>query len=97
MDVKEAVVTAKTYIADLFDEEGITDISLEEVVLDELSGDWKVTSRLYPPREPASSQGAAILVRPLNRLNRSYKVVRIKESDGSVISVTDRLLAERPD
>ena len=43
MDVKEAVLTAKRYVADVFADEGIADIGLEEVEFDEASDVWMVT------------------------------------------------------
>ena len=97
MDVKEAVGIAKSYIAELFGDEVITDIGLEEVVLDELSGDWKVTIGFARRWNRASAPGTPVIVRRLDSLERSYKVVRIKDSDGRVISLTDRLLVERSD
>ena len=42
MDVKEAVGLAKRYVVDLFSDEEITDVGLEEVVFDEPAGDWRV-------------------------------------------------------
>ena len=51
MDVKEAVSIAKRYVTDLFAEEAITHVGLEEVVFDEQSGDWKVTIG-FSPLEP---------------------------------------------
>ena len=94
MDVKEAVRTAKTYVTDLFADETISNVGLEEVVFDELSGDWKVTigfarhwNQLAAVLGSAGSAGRG----------RSYKVVRIKDLDGHVISLTDRQLVERSD
>ena len=43
MDVKEAVRTAKEYLAELFAEETITDVGLEEVVFDDASNEWNIT------------------------------------------------------
>lgn len=97
MDVKEAVGTAKSYVADLFDDEVITQIGLEEVVLDELSGEWKVTVGFARAWNQTDTTNAPTLIRRLNPRERSYKVVRIKDIDGRVISLTDRLLAESPD
>ena len=51
MDVKEAVAIAKRYITDLFADEGIAHLGLEEVLFDEWSGDWKVTIGFAPPLE----------------------------------------------
>ena len=43
IDVKEAVRTAAKYLADLFAEEDISDIRLEEVQLSEDGQTWNVT------------------------------------------------------
>jgi hypothetical protein len=93
MDVKEAVGMAKSYVADLFADETLTQVGLEEVVFDELSGDWKITIGFAPlwnqPSPLPTFLGA--------RAARSYKVVRLKDHDGQFVSLTDRLLAERTD
>ena len=94
MDVKEAVGTAKTYVVDLFADEAITYVGLEEVEFDELSGDWKVTIGFS---RPWNQLNAVVTALAPDRHGRAYKVVRIKDRDGRVISLTDRLLAERPD
>ena len=95
MEVKEAVGTAKEYVADLFADEMITHVGLEEVVFDEVSGDWKVTIGFTPSWSHASATLSSVV--GLVRNNRSYKVVRIKDRDGRVISLTDRLLFETTD
>ena len=94
MDVKEAVGTAKTYVADLFADEEIAHVGLEEIVFDELSGDWKVTIGFS---RPWSQFNAVVTALDPDRHGRAYKVVRIKDCDGSIVSLTDRLLVERPD
>lgn len=95
MDVKEAVGTAKEYVADLFADEAITHVGLEEVAFDEVSGDWKVTIGFTPNWSHASAVLSSVI--GPDRHNRSYKVVRIRDHDGRVISLTDRLLVERTD
>lgn len=92
MDVKEAVSTAKGYVAELFAEEGMTDLGLEEVVFEEVSGDWKVTVGFSRSWKQLSGLSAALA--PGVR-NRSYKVIRIRDQDGHVISLTDRQIAGR--
>ena len=37
MEVKEAAQTAKVYLLDIFEDEDISDLGLEEVIFDELS------------------------------------------------------------
>lgn len=89
MDVKEAVQVAKNYILELFEEEGIVDVGLEEVDFDQSdsqSDNWVVTigfSRSWN-RSIGSVLGG--------QTSRSYKAVRIQDEDGRVLSVKDRTL-----
>ena len=90
MDVKEAVRTAKEYIAELFDSEEITFVGLEEVVYSEESDSWNVTigfSRPWNNRNAIVHSGSDF------RTVRSFKVLRINNSSGSVESLTDRILS----
>ena len=87
MDVKTAVAMAKKEISDLFAEEGIRNLGLEEVEFDDKDRAWRITigfSRPWdlPVRPFASLAGAE---NPHGR--RSYKVVLIGDADGRVISV----------
>ena len=85
MDVKEAVQVAKNYVIELFGEEGISEVGLEEVDLDQ-SNNWIVTIGFSRPwdRNIDSVLGG--------RVSRSYKVIRIQDGDGKVLSVKDRTL-----
>ena len=51
MDVKEAARMAKDYLANVFSEEEITHIGLQEVDFDEVSKTWKVTVGFFRPWE----------------------------------------------
>lgn len=94
MDVKEAVVTAKSYVRDLFEGESIMDVGLEEVKFDEHEGSWVVTVGFFRPWDneysTSRSPGTALFrdERPL----RSYKVIHIADADGRVLSLVDRVL-----
>ena len=90
MDVKEAVKKAKSHMIDLFDDEEIADVGLEEVELDETSNTWNITVGFSRPwhRRTQDPMTAALL--PAYR--RSYKVVRINDDSGKVISIMDRIL-----
>lgn len=95
MEAKEAVTTAKGWIADLFDDEDISDILLEEIVRRQDSPPgWRVTIGFNrpTPRRVTRSPVVEALSPPRNRV---YKVVAIDDEDGNVISVEDRLLPER--
>ena len=89
MDVKQAVRKAKEYVASLYDDEDITDIGLEEVEFEELSGHWRVTIGFSRPWDRAITVG--ILQIQDFRRRRSYKVVSINDSDGETTSLQDRI------
>ena len=86
MDVKEAVAAAKKYIAELFAQENITRLGLEEVEFDEQEGEWRVTVGFSRPWDAPSA-----LLSITQQLNspRSYKVVRISDA-GAALSVKNR-------
>lgn len=90
MDVKQAVRTAKTYLADLMADENIENLGLEEVQFDEAAEQWKVTVGFSRPWDRKSSLAAALT--EYGRSDRSYKVVSINDADGRVESLKDRIL-----
>ena len=87
MEVKEVVAIAKNYTTDLFVDEQISDLGLEEVEYNELSGEWLVTLGFSRPWEKIAGFWS-VTQSPQQR--RSYKVVRISDENGRVISVKDR-------
>ena len=91
MDVKEAAKTAKDYVIDVFGDEDIQHVGLEEVKFDDISKAWDITIGFSRPWDRS---GLAILPNPAHR---SYKVVRIKDSDGQITSVTHRVLLAAAD
>lgn len=95
MDVKEAIAKAKTYVGELFAEDGISDVRLEEVEHDESDRSWNVTLGFLRHRE-ASTASFSELATTLNALaarRRVYRVVRVREADGAIMSVKHRDLA----
>ena len=101
MDVKESTQTAKRYIAEVFSDENIRDIRLEEVELDDASGVWRITvSFLRPaqaPEQPGRSaiEGLALGIGVRSRpLRRAYKVVEIDDGSGRVRAVKHRVLED---
>ena len=89
MDVKEAAQTAKEYVMDLFSDEEITHVGLEEVEFENASQDWKITIGFTRPWDIKSPLLTAL---GDQRAARSYKVIRISDDDGEVRSVKDRVL-----
>ena len=70
MEVKEAVLTAKRYVADVFADEVVTDVGLEEVEFDEESDVWVVTIGFSRPWDQKQGLGGALAGQ---RPARSYK------------------------
>jgi hypothetical protein len=87
MDVKEAVVAAKQYIGEIFGAEGIRNLGLEEVEFDEPANEWRVTIGFSRPWDAAGP--VSVMFTP----SRSYKVVRISDKSGKVVSVKNREVA----
>ena len=89
MDVKEAVKIAKGYVLDVFSEEGIFNLGLEEV---ESFGDtWQVTLGFSRPWNTVRSTMNIITGEAAPR--RSYKIVSISE-EGRILSVKQREKSE---
>ena len=87
LNVKEAVKQAKAYVADLFAEEGITNLGLEGVEHDDGARMWVITlgfnrSIQSPFAELLGTVG-----------QRSYKTVRLLDVSGEVVSVMPREIA----
>ena len=82
MDAKEAAKAAKDYVLDVFGDDDIYHVALEEIKYEGTR--WKVTVGFYP--------GWARTALPLipNPKQRRYKVVNIRDSNGEVLSVTHR-------
>lgn len=96
MEVQDAIRTAKTVVANLFESEGATNIGLEELEYDDENDAWNVTvgfSRLWDRPslgvvEAVRVAGAGIDPRPTPR--RTYKIVSLAKDDGKLISITNR-------
>ncbi|MYB48922.1 MAG: hypothetical protein F4X72_06575 [Dehalococcoidia bacterium] len=91
MDVKAAVKIAKTQVADLFADEEIVDIGLEEVEFDDSVGIWIVTIGFSRPWEQKNALTAAL---GEGRPSRSYKVIRLADADGRMVALEDHFLSE---
>ncbi len=89
MQVKEAIVLAKQYIQDVFADEKIDNVGLEEVEFDDKLGIWSVTIGFSRPWEDASGTFSAKLAGFVPR-RRDYKVVRIADMDKKMVSVKNR-------
>ena len=83
MIVDEAVKLAKEHIQHLFKDESIQHLGLEEVVFEDHQI-WKITLGF--------SRGWDTITFERSRLERTYKVIRINDKSGKVISMLDRIL-----
>ena len=90
MNVKEAVARAKEYLADVFVDEQISNLGLEEVEFDYDDSVWLITLGFSRPWN-VSGGGALSAVASLGLSGpRSYKVVCIADANGQLISIKNR-------
>ena len=93
MDVKAAVTRAKNEIQNLFGDEGIKNLGLEEVVHEEVKGLWHVTIGFSRPWDEPRNALAALAGQNVY-WRRAYKVVVIDENTSNVLAI--KTLEERP-
>lgn len=88
MQVKEAVALAKQHVRELFAEEQIRNLGLEEVEFDDGSSTWSITVGFSRPWDQGGlfAEAAAELA----PRKRDYKIVRIADADARVLSVKNR-------
>jgi hypothetical protein len=97
MDVKDAVRLAKTYVRDVFADENVIDVGLEETRFDESSGLWTITIGFRRPfdrkTQAKDDNSMAGLFRPKGTYeNRWYKTILIDVKTGQVVSMHDLVL-----
>ena len=101
MKVREAVTKAKDYIRDVYTDEGIRFVGLEEVEFDDKGRDhaWRITIGFARPwdcpptnvLQEALNQ-MAMVRRPPPRppIPRTYKLVVLRDADGKILAVKNR-------
>jgi len=91
MDVKEAIAAAKTYIQDIYADEHVTNLGLEEVEHLQQAGQWHVTLGFSRPWNTPRTRAQEVLenLGALSAMRRSYKVVTVTD-DGTILSMKDR-------
>lgn len=86
MEVKDAVNLARDYVHDLFADEQISNLGLDEVEYDESKDVWLVTVGFSRPWD--YPKGALAMMAQSVSPRRSYKQVAVKS--GKVVSVKNR-------
>jgi hypothetical protein len=89
MNAKEAIQRAKTYVADIFGDEGVINIGLEELSFDDSSQKWDVTVGFSRQWDSLNSPFASALSTP-PKYSRTYKIVEVSNTDGAVLGVKNR-------
>lgn len=94
MNIKEAAQYAKQYVVDLFTQEDIKDIGLEEIEFDGTSDIWRVTIGFSRPWDRINEASYASSVNeflgtPRKRI-REMKIVTLDDSNGRILSVKNR-------
>jgi hypothetical protein len=89
MDVKEAIAIAKRYVKDVFVDEAIENIGLEELEFDDDKDIWSVTLGFSRPWHD-DRLPTALQVNAFSQRKRDYKVLRISDQSGKVLSIKNR-------
>ena len=97
MYVKDAARAAAAYVADLFAEEGIHHIGLEEVTFDDEKKVWNVTMGFFRDLDRHTGLAAAIGSSPgidaSSWRKRTFKIVSVDDRTGEVLSLKHRSLS----
>jgi uncharacterized protein YdeI (YjbR/CyaY-like superfamily) len=95
MEVKDAIKIAKDYIMDVFADEQVTNLGLEETENDAAAGRWAITLGFSRPWNTPRTRAQEVLenLGAVPSLRRTFKVIVISD-DGHVISMKDRVKTE---
>jgi hypothetical protein len=91
MDDKEAIAVAKRYIGEIYADEHVTNLGLEEIEHAPAEGLWRITLAFSRPWNTPRTRAQEILenLGSGSSLKRSYKVITVAD-DGTVISMKNR-------
>ena len=91
MDVREALQKAKECINDVYKDEGIEHVGVEEIVFDDGKHIWEITIGFFRPWDRIVGLAAALTPKP-EWEKRQFKVVQIDDDTGRMIAMTHRTL-----
>ena len=91
MDVKQAIMAAKAYVSEVYADETISNLGLEETEYDDTHQQWHITVAFSRPWNTPRSRAQEALenLGGVSALKRSYKIVSLRQ-DGSVLAMKDR-------
>jgi hypothetical protein len=91
MDVKDAIKLAKDYVNEVFAEEHVTNLGLDETEYDPETGRWYITVGFSRPWNTPRTKAQELLenMGAVSSLRRSYKVIVISD-DGKILSMKNR-------
>lgn len=90
-DVRDAIKIAKDYVRQVFSDEILSDVGLEETEYDPVSKSWRITIGFSRPwNTPASSTEQVLRdIGAVKRPSRSFKIVGI-DHEGHVTAMKNR-------
>ena len=88
MDVKEAVALARLYLQEVFAEEKIENLGLEEVEYDDIQHLWSITLGFSRPWDNSDRGAVATMLGTPKK--REYKIVKIDGKDKKAIAIKNR-------
>ena len=88
MDAKEAIAAAKRYVNEIYADEQVTNLGLEEIEHVLAAGNWVITLGFSPALEHSAdtSTRSCKYSGAVSSLKRSYKVITMSD-DGTVLSM----------
>lgn len=91
MDAKEAIAAAKSYVKEIYADEQLTNLGLEEIEHIPSLGNWIVTLAFSRPWNTPRTRAQEVLenLGALSALKRSYKIITI-DDNGAVLSMKNR-------
>ena len=92
MDAKEAIAAAKTYVSEVYADEQITNLGLEEVEHLMTDGNWIVTLSFSRPWNTPRTRAQEVLenLGAVSSLRRSHKVIKMT-GDVTVLAMKNRV------
>jgi hypothetical protein len=82
MEVKDAIGAARKHLLEVFQDEGVVNLGLEEVAFDDIAGVWEVTFGFTRAWEMPQNN--------FQSPSRTYKVITINDDSGKIASIRPR-------